>query len=169
MDRSNYLALENQANLHAYYPRPPPRPFGLALGALVTVKLVSLRRGGNAPPPSPLVNKFLKFFFFLESVAFGNKLSLTGYNSQQACVVAARQWKPTGRRGAGRAPYYQGMLDRFHFSFFKTILGLKRDRWIEKAPPPLFFPVWSDHPLIVNDNPLLTIVNGDPALTTTFH
>ena len=66
VDRSNYLALENQANLHAYYPRPPPRPFGLALGALVTVKLVSLRRGGNAPPPpqSPLVNKFLKFFFF---------------------------------------------------------------------------------------------------------
>ena len=72
-------------------------------------------------------------------MAFGNKLSLTGYNSQQACVVAARQWKPTGRRGAGRAPYYQGMLDRFHFSFFKTILGLKRDRWIEKAPPPPFF------------------------------
>lgn len=48
VDRSNYLALENQANLHAYYPRPPPRPFGLALGALVTVKLVSLRRGGKA-------------------------------------------------------------------------------------------------------------------------
>ena len=66
VDRSNYLALENQANLHAYYPRPPPRPFGLALGALVTVKLVSLRSGGNAPPPPipPCEQVFEIFFFF---------------------------------------------------------------------------------------------------------
>ena len=118
VDRSNYLALENQANLHAYYPRPPPRPFGFALGALVTVKLVSLRRGGKAGRVrSGLgggeVSGLSELLSFSETaVAFGNKLSLTGYNAQQACVIAARKWKPTGRRGSGRAAYYQGRPSR---------------------------------------------------------
>ena len=47
VDRTNYLALENLANLHAYYPQPVARPFAFELGDLATVKLVSLRRGGK--------------------------------------------------------------------------------------------------------------------------
>ena len=112
VNQTNHLELETLANQGAYYPQPPRRPFAFPVGSLVAVKRLSLTGKKKKNKKNIFFKKLLKksvFVFFPDSsTLFGNKLSLTGYDSGKALVVKARKWKATGRRGTGRAPYYTG-------------------------------------------------------------
>ena len=88
VNRENFLALETSLNKDLWYPRGGRGkiPFRYHPGDIVTVKYASLK----------------------DQTVFGNKKSLTGFDSEHGLVIQARRHRPVGRTGAKQAPFYAG-------------------------------------------------------------
>ena len=101
VDFLNFTEVERRINENVWYPRPPPK-FKFHIGDLLTIKFAALKERQL-------------------SANFGNKKSLSGFDSSRALVVQSRKTKAMGRKGAGLAPYYSGK-----FSSLSGFFGAKK-------------------------------------------